>query len=477
MVNTVNKKVVFNNIIWKSLERILSQGVSFAVSVVLARILMPEDYGIVAMVFIFLAIADVFVTSGFSTALIQDKNADDNDFSTIFFCSLIVSVFIYLILFFSAPWIAMYFHSGPLVILLKVLSLRIPICSFNSVQHAWVSRHMQFKTLFLSTITGTVLSGLLGVILALNGFGVWALVGQSFTMLIVDTIVLFFMIPWRPRFCFSLKRAKGLINYGWKIMVADLSGSFFGQLRNIIIGRYYTAADLAFYNRGQQFPFLVFNNIGSSIMSVIFPAISNVGDNIDSAKQMTRRAMRVISYVLFPCLIGIAVIATPLIRLLLTEKWDECIPFVQILSIDYAIAVWSIAPSQALRAIGRSDVILKLEIIKKPFFILLLVIGVRIGLVAIAITMVIYEFYGICINAYQTYKCLGYTIIEQVLDVLPSVLLTIVMSLAMILVEFDDLNYAFLLFLKVIVGCVIYVFLSYLFKIDSLQYLLNLYKK
>ena len=229
---TKQKNTLFSNLIWKFGERFLAQIVSFVVSIVLARMLMPEDYGVISLILVFITFADVFVTSGFSTSLIQKKDADEIDFSTIFFCSFAVSIVIYVILFFTAPLIADFYSTPILVPILRVFSLRIPISSYNSIQHAYVSRNMLFKKFFFSTLFGTLLSGVLGVVAAYNGLGAWALIIQYMTNTIVDTIVLRFTIQWRIKFKFSLKSASDLMKYGWKILAADLSGTFFEQLRS-----------------------------------------------------------------------------------------------------------------------------------------------------------------------------------------------------------------------------------------------------
>lgn len=224
------KRKVFSGFIWKFSERMLAQLVSFIVSIVLARLLTPEDYGLVAMVLVFINIADVFVNSGFSTALIQDKNADDIDFSTLFYCSLLCSIVIYFILFLGAPGIAKFYSNTDLVFLIRIFSLKIPMSAYNSIQHAYISRHMLFKKFFFSTLFGTLLSGIAGITFAYMGAGVWALVAQYFTNTIVDTIILSITINWHPKMEFSFKRAKRLMNYGSKVMLADLSGTFLDNL-------------------------------------------------------------------------------------------------------------------------------------------------------------------------------------------------------------------------------------------------------
>lgn len=396
------KNQVFSGLIWKFAERILAQGVSFIVSVVLARILMPSDYGIVALILVFINIANVFVTSGFSTALVQNKDANSVDFSTNFYCSLAMSILVYWILFAIAPFLSQFYEMPDLALILRVFALRIPLSAYSAIQHAYVERNMIFKRYFFSTLGGTLISGVVGIMMAYNGFGAWALIAQYFTNTIVDIFVLSITVPWHPEFLFSWKSAKSMMNYGWKILAADLSGTFFDQLRSLIVGKAYTSADLAFYNKGNQLPSLITTNISSSIMTVLFPAIANISDEKKRVKEMTRKAVKIMSYVMFPMLFGLAAVSKPLVNILFTSKWEAAIPFVQILSISSAISLIGGVSLQAIKAIGKSDIILKLEIYKKPIYVLLLVIGVKVSVKAVAGTMLMYSIYGNIVN--ENYK-------------------------------------------------------------------------
>ena len=426
---TKQKNTLFSNLIWKFGERFLAQIVSFVVSIVLARMLMPEDYGVISLILVFITFADVFVTSGFSTSLIQKKDADEIDFSTIFFCSFAVSIVIYVILFFTAPLIADFYSTPILVPILRVFSLRIPISSYNSIQHAYVSRNMLFKKFFFSTLFGTLLSGVLGVVAAYNGLGAWALIIQYMTNTIVDTIVLRFTIQWRIKFKFSLKSASDLMKYGWKILAADLSGTFFEQLRSLIIGKIYLSSDLAYYNRGKSFSSLIMDNISTAMMSVLFPELSNKVDDIRQLKNTLRGVISIMSYVIFPLIGGLVVVAHPLTVVLLTDKWVMSVPYLQLLAIAAGISLIGNISLQSIKAIGRSDVVLKLEFIKKPVYVILLVVGVLISPLAIAMTMVIYSIYSSIANARPLSRLVAYSYKEQFQDIWQSFIMTIIMCL------------------------------------------------
>lgn len=454
------KDKVLTGFAWKFAERFLARGVSFLVSVVLARLLVPSDYGLIAMVMIFINIADVFVSSGFATALIQNKNSDETDFSTMFYCSLVMSIAIYLLLYSVAPIIAAFYNEPSLTKIMRVFAIRIPLSVLNTIQHAYVSRNMIFKKFFFSTLFGTLVSGVIGIYMALKGFGVWSLIGQYFSNTVIDTAVLCITVPWRPRWLFSWEKAKKLMNYGSKVLFADLSGTFFSQIRSFIVAKCFTSADLAYYNKGAQLPSLITTNISQTVMTVLFPALSNVGDNKKQVKEATRRVLQIMTLVVFPFLIGLAAAAKPLVLSLYTAKWEECIPFVSILAVSAAFELLSDVSLQTIKAIGRGDIVLKLEFIKKPIFILLLIIGVRRDLLSVALTMLVYSLFGASVNMFQLKKYIEYDIAEQVLDIIKPAALSFVMFVCVYfkpihfnLPVIDLISSFFIGFLIYICGC------------------------
>ena len=465
---------ILSGMFWKSGERLLAQGVSFIVSVVLARILAPSEYGVVGMALVFITIADVFVNSGFATALIQKKDSDETDFSTIFYCSLVVSILLYGIIFLLAPLFASFFNEPALTDLLRVLALRVPLSSYNSIQHAYVSRNMLFRRFFFSTLFGTVISGIAGIWLAYRGWGFWALVVQYMMNTVVDTIVLAFTVKWHPKRLFSWSAAKKLMNYGSKILFADLGGTAFGQLRTFIIGKYYSLTDLAFYNKGQQVPALVSDNLGQTIITVLFPAISNEAGDEERVKFLTKKAMQVLSFVLFPFLFGMAAVAEPLVVALYTEKWLDSVFFIQVISVSLAFGMLSIMSLQTIKAIGRSDVVLKLEFIKKPVYIGLLVIGVLNGVKAIAVMMAVYELFGTFINMLQLRKHIHYGIREQIMDIGPATILSTIMLAAVWLIPLPFSSAWITLLVKVLMGVAIYSVGALLIKPSAYYYVIDI---
>lgn len=476
MEKTSNSQKVFVGLFWKFGERICAQGISFIVSIVLARILLPCEYGAVSLIMIFITIANVFVTSGLSSALIQKKDANETDFSTVFYCTVFMSVILYIILFIASKYIAEFYKMPELNWYLRIFSIKILISAYNSIQHAYVSRNMLFKKFFFSTIIGTIISGVVGIAMAFAGFGPWAIIAQYLSNSLIDTIVLNFTIPWHPKLLFSKKSAKSLVGFGWKVLMTDLLGTIFDNLRSLLIGKFYTSSDLAYYNKGQQFPQLIGNNIDNSIITVLYPAMSNSSDNPKRIKEMTRRTMKITSFVIFPLMAGLIAIAKPLITLLLTEKWNDCVIFLQILCISQAMSTISKSNLQAMKALGRSDVTLKLELIKKPIYLIILLVSIKYGVEAIAISMMVYSIVGTIINMNPNKKLLDYSFKEQIMDLLPSIILSTIMCFLVMLVSKLNFPIIVILIIQVIFGLVIYIGLSKIFKLESFQYLVDFFK-
>lgn len=463
----------FSGFFWKFNEQIAGQLVSFVVSIVLARLLSPKDYGIVSLVNVFIVIASVFVTSGFSASLIQKKDATQLDFSTIFHISLIFSFIIYGIIYLCAPLIGDFYRNTSLVPIVRVFALQLPLSSFNSIQQAYVSRHMAFRKIFVSTTVATILSGIIGIMLAFIGWGVWALVAQTILSTALQTVVLFLEIPWRPKFEFSIESAKELIGYGWKVFGASLLGTFFNELRNLTIGRFYSPANLAYYNRGSRLPELVANNIDSTITSVLFPVLSKHSDDFDKLKSMTRRSIKTSTFIIMPLMFGLAVAAKPVTQILLTDKWLPSVPFMQCLCISAAFGSISNANMQVIKASGRSDILLKLEFIKKPVYLIFLIVSIKINIFAVAISMTMYNVVGMLINVRPNIELIHYSYKEQFKDIFPALSLSIFMALCIFPIQLLSLNPYVELIIEVVMGEIIYLGASFVLKLEPFFYLID----
>ena len=470
------KNNVFSGLIWKFAERISAQFVTFVVSLVLARLLSPEHYGAIAIVNIFIALANVFVVSGFGNSLIQKKDSDDTDFSSVFYFSIVMSIVMYAIIFFVAPFIADFYNMPILMPVFRVLGLRLIVAGVNSVQHAYVAKHMMFRRFFWSTLGGTLASGVVGIIMAYKGLGIWALVSQYMVNTTVDTIVLFITVDWKPKLLFSIKRLGRMFSYGWKLLVSSLLNTGYNEIYSLVIGKMYTPADLAFSNKGAQFPNLIVTNINSSIQSVIFPAMAAEQEKREQFKKMVRRSIRISSYIMMPLMCGLALVAKPFVELILTEKWLPCVPFLQIACFALGFMPIHTANLQAIKAMGRSDLFLKLEIIKKIIGLSVLICIARYGVLAIALSGIFTAVVSSIINAFPNKRLIGYSYIEQIKDLLNAVIPCAIMCIVVFLIGKINIAPLELIMLQILIGAIVYICASVITRNESFHYVLSTIK-
>ncbi|MGG3560514.1 lipopolysaccharide biosynthesis protein [Neobacillus rhizosphaerae] len=472
---------VFSGFLWRFAERSGAQGVSFVVTIILARLLAPQDFGTLALITIIIAILQVFVDSGMGNALIQKKDADDLDFSTVFYLNLLICLILYIVMFIGAPFIAKFYGNDQLILLIRVLSLTLIISGVRNIQQAYVSKHMLFKRFFFATLGGTIGAAVIGIGLAFMGLGVWALVVQHLFLTLVDTLILWITVKWRPKIMFSFKRMVTLYSYGWKLLASSLLEVLYNNMQQLVIGKLYSTSDLAYYNSGRQFPSLAITNVNASIDSVLFPAISNVQNDSAKVKSMTRRAIRISSYIIWPIMIGLGVIAEPLISLLMTDKWLPSVPYLQIFCFVYGFWPIHTANLNAIKALGRSDIFLKLEILKKAIGLISLFVSMRYGVMAIAMAFAITTPISVFINITPNVKLLGYSYKEQLADILPSIGLAGLMGVAVYSIQFLHFESFLKLVIQVIAGIIIYITLSKFFRIESYYYvqrmIINIIKK
>lgn len=468
------KDGVIKNFVWRFAERCGAQLVTFIVSIVLARILAPEDYGKIALVTVFTAIMQVFVDSGLGTALIQKKDADDLDFSSVFYFNFAICLILYMIMFLLAPFIANFYRDESLVPIIRVISLTIVISGVKGIQQSYVSRNMLFKRFFFATLGGTVFSAVLGIWMAYAGAGVWAIVAQQLSNTTIDTLILWITVKWRPQKEFSWERLKKLLSFGWKMLASSLLDTIYNNLRNLVIGRIYSSTDLAYYNQGDKMPSVIVNNINTSIDSVLLPTMANAQDDCTRIKEMTRRAIKMSTYAMAPLMMGLAFCAEPIIRLVLTEKWLPCVPYLRIFCITYMFYPIHTANLNAIKAMGRSDMFLKLEIAKKIVGIFLLILTMNLGVMAMAYSLLVGSVLNQIINSWPNRKLLLYGYTEQIKDILPSILLAVVMGSCVYFVGFIHLSTIVVLLLQICLGAIIYIGISALLRFEEFTYIINL---
>ena len=471
------KRSVITNFIWRLMERGGTYVMNFIVSLVLARLLEPSLYGSVALVTAITTILQVFVDSGMANSLIQKKDTDDLDYSSVFYFNLVFCLVLYAGLFFAAPLIGRAYHDMSLVPVVRVLGLTIVVSGVKNVQQAYVAKTMQFRRFFFATLGGTIFSAAVGITLAYLGYGVWALVFQQLLNVTVNTAILWLTVGWKPKRMFSWQRLGGLISYGWKLLVSQLLDTAYLKLYQFIIGLRYSTANLAFFNKGDQFPNLIMENTNASLDSVLLPVLSSEQDKLERVREMTRRAIRISTFVLMPLMAGLAACAEPMIRFLLTDKWVPCVPYMRLFCLYYAIWPLHTANLNAIKATGHSGIFLKLEIIKKVLETAILLFTMRYGVMAITVGLLVSGFSAMLINAWPNRRLLDYSIPQQLLDALPAVLLSTAMGLAITPISWTALPDLVKLLLMVPAGVAVYVGGSLLFKLDSFLYILDIVKK
>ena len=474
--DNMSKNSVVGSLIWKLLERGGIQIIQFVVSIIIARLLDPAAYGSVALITVFVSLATVFVQSGLGTALVQKKDADSTDFSSVFYYSLTIAAFIYAVLFFTAGPIAQFYKMPDLKPVLRVMALTLFPGAFNSIQVAVLSRKMQFKLQFYSGLLAAVISGAVGITLAATSFGVWALVAQQLSYQVLICILLWFMVKWRPTLEFSFAKTKGLLKFGSKLLFSNLIDTLYHNIESLIIGKKHSESDLAFFSKGKQFPLILIDNINGSVQSVMFAAYSKEQDNLAKIKNMLRKTMAMNTYLVFPAMLGLAVVGKPLILLVLGEKWLDCVVYLQVYCLLSMLMPMQTANLQAINALGRSDVYVKIMIVKRLLGVALIFGAVFLfeSPVAIAYAALINEFISLLINIIPNKKIIGYSAWELIKDTLPNLILAVIMAAAAVLAGYFIENPVLKILAQMSAGVVSYLLVSIISGNKNFKYLKDL---
>lgn len=462
---------VSSSMIFKTMERYSVMFIQMVVQIVIARILSPSHYGIVAMMTVFINIANVFIQSGFNSALIQKKDASELDKRTALTINFLVGVFMYALIFLAAPFIANFYREEAIVSCIRVLGLLLVFGSINSIQVAIANRNMQFGTLFKCNLIVSILSGGVGVVCAVIGLGVWALIIQQLSSCIILTIMLVSTLQWRPRFGYSKESAKNMFSFGWKMLAAALINVVFKELNGLIIGRKYTSSDLAFYTKGSYFPKAISSGLDMSISTVMFSAFSRKQENRNELHILFKKTINVNSYLLFMILGIFAVIAPSFISIILTDKWLPMVPYVWIACCTCVFHPAATAQLQALAAIGRSDLRLKMEFLKKSIVIALLIPAIPYGPLAIAVSAAISTLIAMLIGAVACQKYVGYSIVSTMKDILPIVAVTILTVVPLYFIGKIEMFPLWKMLVQSLAGLTIYIFLSALFGLYGYNYM------
>lgn len=468
-----NKKDnIMSGMAWSFAERISAQLVSTVVGIVLARILSPNEYGIVSIVMVFISICNVFVTRGFGTTIVQKKKVDELDYNTAFILNMSVAMVLYLILFIFAPILQNVYQIAELTEVIRILGIRIPIAAINTIQQAHIQRNMQYKKFFIATLTGTTVSCFVGIIMAYQNFGVWALVAQYLTNVILNTIVLFIISDWYPKIMFSREKMEYIISFGGKILLSDLLCTIVDNYRNLVAGKVFGSLDLAYMDQGKKYPHLFMSNIIVSIQKVMLPAFSTRQDNKENIKELLRISNIIGMALVAPIMIGLAAVSKNFVEVILTEKWLPAVPYIWIFTISYLTRPFETMSNQAILALGKSGTVFKILVVTNSIDILFASMAAFVikDIYVMACTIIIVTLSSVFLFTYINKRILNYTIKEQIKDIFPVLIVSCMMGVIVFYVGQVSLNKVVVLFLQIITGVVVYVLFSMIFKLKSYVY-------
>lgn len=456
---------------WKFAQKFLNQGLSFIVTVILARLLMPEDYGVVALAGMFNVLSGIFISGSMDFALVQKKDVDELDYNTVFFSSGFMSLVIYAFVYFMAPVMADIYHNSLLIPIMRVQAITMPLGAFSMVQNAHVTRAMDFKRFFKASLIGHITAAIAGIIMAYQGFGAWALVAQTMIGSITNLMTMTYMVRWCPKLMFSWERFKILFDYAWKRCLAGFMGTFCNQLKGYLIGYKYSTADLAYFNRGEGLPDMVKNNIVGTIDGVLFPALTKLQDNKAALKNAMRRSIMTSNFVLCPILLGLGAVSAQIVPILYSARWNPVIPFMQVACITLLIIVINNTNLQMLYATGRTDVVLKQEFIKKPVMLILLAFAIGVSPIAISIAIFFHACHELFWTSYAVKKEIGYSLREQLYDVKYGFIFGFIMAINVYVIGAFIQNPVLSLCIQILLGALIYIGLSNMFKVEAFLYI------
>ena len=477
MRGKIKSNKVVSGLFWVYLENISAHIVSFIVTIILARLLEPSYYGTIALVGVFIAVATVFVNSGFGAALIQKHDADDLDYSSMFWFNLSVAVVLYAVIFAFSSTIARYYGVPELSMIMRVLALSVPLSAFNCIQQAYVSSQMVFKKSFLSNSGGALVSGIIAVVMAYSGAGIWALVAQRILHVFFNTFFLRLIVNWSPKWMFSLSRLKPLVSFGWKILFTGMLFTIYAELRTLIIGKRYSTQELGFYNQGFSFPKFIASNVDTTINRVLFPSLSNIPDKGTSLAEKTRRAAKTSAFVMTPILFGLLMVSDTLVPLLIGEKWLPCVPYMKIMCLVWWLQPTQTCSLQAIKAIGRSDVYLYAEIFNKVIGLGLLAYAVFVQntVMAIAVSMLLAQVVAMIVYGLCSMKYIGYRLLDQLSDLVVPLLLSLPMCLTVYVLPYIITSRLSCFCAQIIIGVLLFFITAFVSRSEAFTYILNVF--
>lgn len=455
----VLKDTTIKGVGWSFADSVLGQGITFVVGLVLARLLSPQEYGLIGIITIFISISNSITDSGFSSALIRKNNASDADYNTVFFTNLFFSFIIFGLLYLCAPCIAGFFKESQLVPLLRVMGVVVVINAIAMVQRTIFIKRVDFKTQTKASFVSSVVSGLIGIGMALYGCGVWSLVGQQLSRQTLYTLLLWMFSNWRPKFMFSINSFRELFSFGWKLLVSGMIDTAWKEIYQVVIGRCYSTQVLGQYTRAKQFAEIFSANLTSVVQRVSYPILSSIQDEKERLKQAYQKIIKSTMLVTFTLMLGLAAIAKPMIYVVIGEQWLPCAILLQIVCFNMMMYPLSAINLNMLQVQGRSDVFLKLEIIKKAIGVLPLLLGIFYNIYYMLVGSVFTGFVSYYLNSYYSGIMIGYSFKEQLKDILPLFMMALFMAIVVYAISFLPLPVYVLLLLQIMVGGTLTIFI------------------
>lgn len=474
----MDKNKIISSLAYKFIERLSVKGLGLVISIVLARMLAPEAFGQIAIMSVFINLSQVIVEGGFTTALIQRKDVTERDYSTVFFINLGLAVVCFLILEIAAPWISWYYEQD-ITKPLQVYSFTVFFGAFNALQLARMQKRMKFRKIMVCSLTATVISGVAGITAAYCGLGLWSLILYNMMNSVIVCFTASYVEKWLPKFEFSLDRAKILFSYGWKMFVSAVLCSLYADIRSLVIGKKFSSNDLAYYNRGQQFPQVISHTLDSAIQSVMFPTMASVQDQPDKLANMLRSSVTMGTYVIVPVMLGLAAVSEAVIQLLLTDKWLPCVPYMKLLCIANAAIPIISSNLIAIKASGRSDIYMRLEILRRVVMLAILLASILLfqSVEAIALGFCISTWLDVAICMVPVKRLLNYGIQKQMMDLWRILLSSVIMFIAVQAMNMLPLHSFALLPLQILIGIILYIGLGYFLRIGAQEQLVKYFLK
>lgn len=465
------KQKTVSGLLWSFIDQFANMGITFIAGIILARLLSPREFGLIGMITVFIAVSESFINSGFSSALIRKKNCTDTDYSTVFYFNFAAGILFYIILFASAPAISVFFNEPQLKSIVQVLGIILIIDSFTLIQRTILTKRIDFKLQARISIIASVCSGIIAIYMAFSGYGVWSLVAQRISRQSLNSIFLWLWNRWRPQLIFSMQAFKELFGFGSKLLISGLIDTLYRNIYYLVIGKFFSAQDLGYYTRADDFKRIPSQNLNTIIGRVTYPILSSIQDDKPRLKKNYKKLIRSTMLVTFTLMIGMAAVARPMILSLIGEKWETSIIYLQMLCFVGMMYPLHALNLNMLQVSGRSDLFLRLEVIKKFIAIPTIIIGIILGIKIMILGMMIETLFAYYLNSYWSGRFIGYSLKEQVSDILPSFVLALSMGIGILyLGKTLPFNNLIILIIQIITGsgfiltfCEITKFRDYIF--------------